>query len=106
MRGPSDARPYMGDLLDVPQEDLLIARDGGGAVVFYQLVQGAELHHPQEVLSSTVAEDLEVLDVIPVPGPRHREENREDTRKQSSHGKECKHKVFRETHDFQLMQTE
>lgn len=81
MRGATDARAYVGDLLDVSQEDLLIAGDGGGAVVFYQLVQGAELHHPQEVLSSTVAENLEVLDVIPVPGQSHREERREEVRK-------------------------
>lgn len=81
MRGATDARAYVGDLLDVSQEDLLIAGDGGGAVVFYQLVQGAELHHPQEVLSSTVAENLEVLDVIPVPGQSRREERREEVRK-------------------------
>lgn len=64
----------MGDLLDVSQKDLLIARDRGGAVVFYQLIQGAKLHHPQEVLSSTVTENLEVLDIIPVPSQSHREE--------------------------------
>lgn len=34
------------DLLYVSQEDLLIAGDGGGAVVVHQLVEGVKLHHP------------------------------------------------------------
>lgn len=70
MQGLSDAGSYVSDLLDVSQEDLLIARDGGGAMVFYQFIQGAKLHHPQEVLSSTVTENLKVLDVIPIPGQK------------------------------------
>lgn len=37
---------YLGDLLYVSQKDLLIARDRGGAVVVYQLVERVELHHP------------------------------------------------------------
>lgn len=60
-------RPHLGNLLDVSQEDLLIAGDGGGAVVVHQLVEGVELHHPQEVLAGAVTEDLEVLHVISKP---------------------------------------
>lgn len=39
-------RGMLWDLLDVSQKDLLIAGNGGGAVVVHQLIEGVELHHP------------------------------------------------------------
>lgn len=43
---PAYVPSYLGDLLYVSQKDLLIARDRGGAVVVYQLIEGVKLHHP------------------------------------------------------------
>jgi hypothetical protein len=37
-------------------------------VIIYQLVQRIELHHPEEVLSSSITEHLEVLHIISKPG--------------------------------------
>lgn len=54
-------------MLNVSQKDLLIARDWGGAVVLYKLVEGGELHHPKKVFSSPVTKNFEVLDIISVP---------------------------------------
>lgn len=58
---------YLSDLLNVSQKDLLIARDWGGAVVLYKLVEGGELHHPKKVFSSPVTKNFEVLDIISIP---------------------------------------
>lgn len=67
---------HLGDLLNVTQEDLLVAGYRGGAVVVHQLVERVELHHPQEVLSCPITQDFEVLNVISKPeekGDRGRE---------------------------------
>lgn len=66
---------YLGDLLDVPEENLLIAGYRGGAVVVHQLVQRVKLYHPQEILSSPVTKDLEMLNVISKPAESHREQS-------------------------------
>lgn len=63
---------YLGDLLYVSQKDLLIAGDRGRAVVIHQLVEGVELHYPEEILSSSVTEDLEMLHIISKPGKREK----------------------------------
>lgn len=61
------AHLYLSDLLNVSKKDLLVARDRGGAVVLYKLIEGGELHHPKKILSSPVTENLEVLDIIAIP---------------------------------------
>jgi hypothetical protein len=62
--------PHLWDLLDVPEEDGLVAGHRGGTVVVHQGVERVELDHPQEVLPSPVTQDLEVLHVITKPGER------------------------------------
>lgn len=37
-------------------------------MIIYQLVQGIEFHHPEEILSCSISEHLEVLHVISKPG--------------------------------------
>ena len=51
----------------VPELDVLGAADAGRAVVLDQLVQGAELHHPEEELAAGVPQHLEVLHAVSTP---------------------------------------
>ena len=48
----------------IAQLDVLGARDGGRAVVLDELVQTAELHHPEEELALRVPQDFEVLHAV------------------------------------------
>lgn len=48
----------------VSKLDILQTADGRRAMVVHQLVQGIELHHPEEELARRVAQDLEVLYAI------------------------------------------
>lgn len=66
------ALAYLWHLLYIPQEYLLVPGHGCRSVVIYQLIQRIELHHPQEILPSPIAEHLEVLDIIPKPAEGRR----------------------------------
>lgn len=39
-------------------------------MIIHELIQGIELHHPQEVLPGAVSEHLEVLHIVSKPGVR------------------------------------
>lgn len=57
-------------------------------MVIHQLVERVELHHPQEILSSTVTKNFEMLDVISKP-VGHKGENYEQDIHRTSQTVEC-----------------
>lgn len=61
-------RAYLDQGLLVPQEDLPLLGDGGGAIEVHQLIQGVELLFPQEVLPRGLPQHLEVLHLVAVAG--------------------------------------
>lgn len=66
------AQAYLWHLLYVPQEYLLVSGHRCRSVVIYQFIQRIEFYHPEEILSSSVPEHLEVLHVISEPGEAER----------------------------------
>lgn len=65
---PLSKEAYLWHLFYVPEKYLLVSGDGCRPVIIYKLIQRIELHHPEEILSGSVSEHLEVLHVISKPG--------------------------------------